>query len=243
MPDFTDKEESLFTAALEISPPAERAAFLNRACADNPALLDRVKRLLAADAQSEHVFTGCIASAGQLQDDQPPQPAGLEADEKPGAELSDEERRHARIARYKLLQRLGEGGCGVVYMAEQEEPVRRRVALKVIKLGMDTKNVIARFEAERQALAMMDHPNIARVLDAGATETGRPYFVMELVRGVRITEYCDENNLDIAAAAGIVHPDLPRHPARASKRHHPPRHQAVQHSRDAARRRARAEGD
>ncbi|MBN2505731.1 MAG: serine/threonine protein kinase, partial [Verrucomicrobia bacterium] len=100
-----------------------------------------------------------------------------------------------RIGRYKLLQKIGEGGAGVVYMAEQEEPVRRRVALKIIKLGMDTKSVIARFEAERQALAMMDHPNIARVLDAGATETGRPYFVMELVRGVRITAYCDDNNL------------------------------------------------
>src|SRR2546428_5286901 len=90
---------------------------------------------------------------------------------------------------------MGEGGCGVVYMAEQDEPIRRRVALKVIKLGMDTKSVIARFEAERQALAMMDHPNIAKVLDAGATEAGRPYFVMELVRGIRITEYCDQNNL------------------------------------------------
>jgi len=96
------------------------------------------------------------------------------------------------------LQQIGEGGCGVVYMAEQEEPVRRRVALKVIKLGMDTKQVIARFEAERQALALMDHPNIAKVLDAGATETGRPYFVMELVRGVKITEFCDENNLPTA---------------------------------------------
>jgi len=100
-----------------------------------------------------------------------------------------------RIGRYKLLERIGEGGCGVVYVAEQTEPVRRRVALKVIKLGMDTKQVIARFEAERQALAMMDHPNIAKVLDAGATDTGRPFFVMELVRGVPITEYCDQNNL------------------------------------------------
>jgi WD40 repeat protein/serine/threonine protein kinase len=99
------------------------------------------------------------------------------------------------IGRYKLLQKIGEGGCGVVYMAEQEKPVQRRVALKVIKLGMDTKEVIARFEAERQALAMMDHPNIAKVLDAGATETGRPYFVMELVRGIKITEYCDQNNV------------------------------------------------
>ena len=99
-----------------------------------------------------------------------------------------------RIGRYKLLQQIGEGGCGIVYMAQQEEPVRRRVALKVIKLGMDTKQVIARFEAERQALALMDHPNIAKVLEAGATETGRPYFVMELVRGTKITDYCDANN-------------------------------------------------
>ncbi len=100
-----------------------------------------------------------------------------------------------RIGRYKLLHQIGEGGCGIVFMAEQEEPLRRRVARKVIKLGMDTKQVIARFEAERQALALMDHPNIAKVLDAGATETGRPYFVMELVRGIKITDYCDRNNL------------------------------------------------
>src|SRR5262249_6597107 len=100
-----------------------------------------------------------------------------------------------RIGHYKLLQQIGEGGYGVVYMAEQEEPVRRRVALKIIKPGMDTKNVIARFEAERQALALMDHPNIAKVFDAGATESGRPYFVMQLVRGVKITDYCDQHSL------------------------------------------------
>src|SRR5438093_686898 len=100
-----------------------------------------------------------------------------------------------RISRYKLLQQIGEGGCGVVYMAKQEEPVRRQVALKIIKLGMDTRSVIGRFEAERQALALMDHPNIAKVLDAGATDTGRPYFVMELVRGIKITDYCDQNQL------------------------------------------------
>ena len=100
-----------------------------------------------------------------------------------------------RIGSYKLLQQIGEGGCGVVYMAEQEEPLRRRVALKVIKLGLDTKAVVARFEAERQALALMDHPNIAKVLEAGATEAGRPFFVMELVRGIRITEYCDQAHL------------------------------------------------
>jgi hypothetical protein len=95
------------------------------------------------------------------------------------------------LRRYKLLERVGEGGCGVVYVAEQTEPVRRRVALKVIKLGMDTKEVTARFEQERQALAMMEHPNIAKVLDAGATQTERPFFVMELVRGIPITNYCD----------------------------------------------------
>src|SRR5437667_1752751 len=99
------------------------------------------------------------------------------------------------IGRYKLRERIGEGGCGVVYVAEQTEPMRRRVALKVIKLGMDTKQVVARFEAERQALAMMDHPNIAKALDAGTTETGRPFFVMELVRGIKLTEYCDQNTL------------------------------------------------
>jgi serine/threonine protein kinase len=102
---------------------------------------------------------------------------------------------HLTLGRYKLLEQIGEGGCGVVYVAEQTEPVRRRVALKVIKLGMDTKQVVARFEAERQALAMMDHPNIAKVLDAGTTEVGRPYFVMELVRGIKITDYCDQANL------------------------------------------------
>ena len=114
------------------------------------------------------------------------QSLGFSAEEPPGT----------RIGRYKLLQKIGEGGGGIVYMAQQDVPVRRRVALKIIKLGMDTKSVIARFEAERQALAMMDHPNIARVLEAGATETGRPYFVMELVRGVKITDYADEEQLD-----------------------------------------------
>ncbi len=134
------------------------------------------------------------------------------------------EKAGGRIGRYKLLQQIGEGGCGVVYMAEQAEPVRRRVALKIIKLGMDTRQVIARFEAERQALALMDHPNIAKVFDAGATETGRPYFVMELVRGIKITDYCDQNNfsteerLDLfiqvcqaiqhAHQKGVIHRDI-----------------------------------
>src|SRR5579871_1888020 len=109
---------------------------------------------------------------------------------KPGDPVPQVEKPGDRIGRYRLLQEIGHGGCGVVYMAEQEVPVRRKVAVKVIKLGMDTRQVVARFEAERQALALMDHQNIAKVLDAGATEVGRPYFVMELVGGVKITEFC-----------------------------------------------------
>src|SRR5512141_253785 len=101
----------------------------------------------------------------------------------------------AVIGRYKLLEQLGEGGCGVVYLAEQEFPVKRRVAFKVIKPGMDSRQVLGRFESERQALALMDHPNIAKVLDAGTTDQGHPFFVMELVRGVKITAYCDQHNL------------------------------------------------
>src|SRR5262249_41265982 len=128
------------------------------------------------------------------------------------------------IGPYKLLEQIGEGGMGVVYMAEQTKPVRRKVALKIIKPGMDTRQGIARFEAERQALGLMDHPNIARVLDAGATESGRPYFVMELVKGIPITDYCDRNRLAIqdrlelfvhvcqavqhAHQKGIIHRDL-----------------------------------
>src|SRR3954467_11145668 len=169
-----EREIELFEAALEL-PSREREAFLQNAGAVDPDFLQRIRALLHA-AENGADFLAPIT----------PNPAQtLPAIEKPGD----------RIGRYKLLEQIGEGGCGIVYMAEQEEPVRRRVALKVIKLGMDTKQVIARFEAERQALAMMEHPNIAKVLDGGATETGRPFFVMELVRGIKITEYCDQNNL------------------------------------------------
>ena len=174
----TNPDLTVFTAALRL-PAADRPAYLEQACGSDPGLRQRVEALLQAHAQ-----------AGDFME-QPP----LENPNVAGAGASPLERPGDRIGRYKLLQQIGEGGCGVVYMAEQEEPVRRRVALKIIKAGMDTKSVIARFEAERQALAMMDHPNIAKVLDAGATESGRPYFVMELVRGVKISEYCDEHSL------------------------------------------------
>ena len=176
-----DREQMLFEAARQLA-GAERASFLNGACHGNPALRERLDALLVAYEQTNP------APARKLEGPRPTlkvEPAGEGLDEAVGQTLG----------RYKLLEKVGEGGCGVVYVAGQTEPVRRRVALKVIKLGMDTKAVVARFEAERQALAMMDHPNIAKVLDAGATEQGRPYFVMELVRGIRITDYCDQNNL------------------------------------------------
>jgi serine/threonine protein kinase/tetratricopeptide (TPR) repeat protein len=174
-------------------PPAERGAFLDRVCGSDDVLRRRLQTLLAAHE-----------SAGAFLPEEPRTPAasGVQEDQSPTLQLPFEEVQTRRegpgsmIGRYKLLQQIGEGGCGTVFMAEQEEPVRRRVALKVIKLGMDTKSVVARFEAERQALAMMDHPNIARVFDAGATSSGRPYFVMELVRGLPITRYCDDHRLD-----------------------------------------------
>ena len=138
-----------------------------------------------------------LEQEGQGQDrDQPDSPvpeAGLEKEVR--EPILSQEKSGDRIGYYRLLQEIGHGGCGVVYMAEQERPMRRRVALKVIKLGMDTRQVVARFEAERQAMALMDHPNIAKALDAGATATGRPYFVMELVGGIKITDYCNQNNL------------------------------------------------
>ena len=147
-----------------------------------------------------------------------------------------------RIGPYKLLQVIGEGGMGTVYMAQQEHPVRRRVAVKVIKVGMDTKQVIARFEAERQALALMDHQNIARVLDAGTTTDSRPYFVMELVQGIPITEYCDRKPTDIAPATRSVRPHLPRDSTCTSEGDHSPRHQTVKHSRRVVRRAPGSEG-
>ncbi|MBN1509248.1 MAG: protein kinase [Sedimentisphaerales bacterium] len=167
----------ILSEAMAKDRPEERAAYLDDACGDNAQLRGEVESLLQLEDKVGDFLEAPLFGPDIL--DEPPVAEG------PGTV----------IGRYKLLERIGEGGMAVVYMAEQEQPIRRRVALKIIKLGMDTRQVIARFEAERQALALMDHPSIARVLDAGATETGRPYFVMELVTGVSITEYCDKNNL------------------------------------------------
>jgi WD40 repeat protein/serine/threonine protein kinase len=198
-----EKAEQVFAEAREIADPAARHAYLSQACGSDSVLRQEVESLLGADEQGgEFMRTEAIMPTLAL----------------PTEQCGD------RIGRYKLLEQIGEGGFGVVWMAEQEEPMRRRVALKIIKLGMDTQQVLARFEAERQALAMMEHPNIAKVFDGGATDTGRPYFVMELVKGIPITTYCDANSLSTpgrlalfiqvcqavqhAHQKGIIHRDL-----------------------------------
>ena len=200
----SQRAEELFAAALEQGDANGRRAFLDQACAGNAALRQELESLLAAHEGAGEFLNATSAEAARP--------------------LPPFEKAGDRIGRYKLLEQIGEGGFGVVWMAEQEEPVRRRVALKIIKLGMDTKEVVARFEAERQALAMMDHPHIASVFDGGATDTGRPYFVMELVKGVPITAYCDANQLSTrelldlfmqvcqavqhAHQKGVIHRDL-----------------------------------
>jgi len=199
--------EEIFNNAAEIEDLAERAAYLDDVCGDNQELRADVESLLKSEGDAGDFLEAPVLKGDVTLEDSA-------ATEGPGS----------IIGRYKLLERIGEGGMAVVYMAEQAEPIRRKVAMKIIKLGMDTRSVIARFEAERQALAMMAHPNIARVLDAGATETGRPYFVMELVHGISITEYCDQENLPMpdrlelftqvcnavqhAHQRGIIHRDL-----------------------------------
>jgi WD40 repeat protein/serine/threonine protein kinase len=184
MPSSTSmkQEQDIFEQAMALPSQEVREAYLLGACGQNRELRKSVDELLAAFNEAGEL--DFLQTTDRSQEAQTVA-RDTRIDEGPGTV----------IGRYKLLEKVGEGGCGVVYMAEQEQPVRRRVAIKVIKLGMDTKSVIARFEAERQALAMMDHPNIAKVFDGGATDAGRPYFVMELVRGVKITEYCDEARL------------------------------------------------
>src|SRR3954465_10560369 len=169
-------EKTVFLEAAEIASPTERAAYLKRSCGDDRQLRTAVEALLLSHQRTQGMLDATI-------NHEPP------IAERPGT----------IIGPYKLLQQIGEGGMGIVFMAEQTVPIQRTVALKIIKPGMDTRQVIARFEAERQAVAMMDHPNIARVLDAGTTESGRPYFVMELVKGVPITKYCDAKHLPLRA--------------------------------------------
>ncbi|MCS7469967.1 protein kinase [Stieleria sp. ICT_E10.1] len=198
--------EDLFTELIELKSPAEREAYLDKVCGDDDDLRSRLKKLLAANEKA----------GSFLRDDQGIDPTvDLELD----AKLVG-----STIGPYKLREVIGEGGMGTVYVAEQEKPLRRKVALKVIKAGMDSKAVIARFEAERNALAMMNHPNIAKVLDAGTTEQARPFFAMELVSGIPITDYCDEHKLSIdqrlelfvqvcqaiqhAHQKGIIHRDI-----------------------------------
>src|SRR5262249_28203172 len=189
--------EAIFFAALDKGTPEERAAYLDQACGQDHELRRCVERLLNAHPKVGAFLQAPAAGAATV--DEEPLPEG------PGT----------RIGPYKLLQQIGEGGMGTVYMAEQQEPVRRLVALKIIKPGLDSGQVLARFEAERQALALMDHPNIARVLDAGTIPAepgvdtpgaGRPYFVMELVKGIPITKYCDERRLSPRARLELFTP-------------------------------------
>ncbi len=182
---------TIFSTALGRDPAGDRAAYLDEACAGAPDLRDRVEALLRAHGQAGRFLEPGRAAATEEHSGSPPAPAA----EGTGSYAAPSEGPGATIGPYRLLQVIGEGGMGTVYLAEQAEPVRRRVALKVIKQGMDSRQVLARFEAERQALAMMEHPNIARVLDAGTTPTGRPYFAMELVKGVPITKFCDDRKL------------------------------------------------
>lgn len=200
------KAEEIFLAAVEITDPAQRAAYLDKACAGNSHLRQEVDGLLRSNEDAGSFLEQPLFDSAATVDQPIMEKAGTQ------------------IGPYKLLQKIGEGGFGVVFMAEQSQPVRRKVALKVIKPGMDSQTVIARFEAERQALAMMDHPHIARVFDGGTTDAGRPYFVMELVKGVPISEYCDKNELSTeqrlklfatvcravqhAHHKGIIHRDL-----------------------------------
>jgi eukaryotic-like serine/threonine-protein kinase len=204
-------EELLFELALTKSAP-KRGAWLDRECGEDTSLRARLDALLAAHDRPHTALAAVTVEARPT--------IKLDLADAPDEAVGQ------TVGRYKLLEQIGEGGCGMVYVAEQKEPVRPKVALKVIKLGMDTKQVVARFEAERQALAMMDHPNIAKVLDAGTTDVGRPYFVMELVRGIKITDYCDQANLTTqerldlfikvchaiqhAHQKGIIHRDIKR---------------------------------
>jgi hypothetical protein len=226
MTDQADRIESVFAAALQQPSSQERGNFLDRECADNPVLRGRVEALLKAHDRAGSFLKDPPARTQETEDYVP-------ITELPGTVIGP----------YRLMEAIGEGGFGLVFVAEQQQPVRRRVALKIIKPGMDTRDIMARFEAERQALALMDHPNIARVFDAGTTESGRPYFVMELVKGIPIVEYCDQQQLTRSRAPGTVRIGLPGRAARARQGCHPPGPQAVERPGGPARRHAGGQGD
>ncbi len=207
MSDPCNQAKSIFLAAIEEHAPEQWPGYLDQACAGDVRLRAEVEKLLRARSEMGSFH-------------EPPRPAAVATVDAP--EIG--ERPGTIIGPYKLLEQIGEGGFGLVFLAEQQQPVRRQVAIKVLKPGRESRQVIARFEAERQALALMDHPNIARVLDAGTTDSGRPYFVMELVRGIPITEYCDQaqltprerlelfvpvcNAIQHAHLKGIIHRDI-----------------------------------
>ena len=221
------RQKSIFLEALDHAFGADRNAFLDLACGEDPGLRRAMNELLAAHEQTGNVLNMESPVQGQLQNEMKSaaKAIGLESTFLPGTEMFREDvdgRQY--ISHYRLMEKLGEGGFGYVYLAEQKQPVRRRVAIKLLKPGMRTREAIARFEAESQALAMMDHPHIARVFDAGTTESGQPYFVMELVRGVSITAFCGQHQLFLrqrlklfvnvceavqhAHQKGIIHRDL-----------------------------------
>jgi serine/threonine protein kinase len=191
--------EVIFFAALEKSTPQERAAYLAEACGDDAGLRGRVERLLAAYSRVGSFLQQPAAAPAVAAAPQEATRSAAPEQKSTEAYTGAAEQAGAVIAgRYKLLEQIGEGGMGTVWVAEQTQPVRRKVALKLIKAGMDSCSVLARFEAERQALALMDHPNIAKVLDGGTTDSGRPFFVMEYVKGVPFTTYCDDARLTVA---------------------------------------------
>src|SRR5579862_6038250 len=196
MTDFNRlRVEEIYYLAIDFKDHDKRREFLNDACAGDSALRSEVETMLRSQQEVDHFFSESLSGLKPARETLHLLAAMCKPNQQSDGQLPVVEDLGKRLGPYKLAQKIGEGGWGIVYLAEQEVPMRRQVALKIIKLGMDTKSIIARFEAERQALAMMDHPNIARVFDAGATETGRPYFVMELVHGIRITDYCDQRKL------------------------------------------------
>ena len=212
-------EKSIFLDALEIESPSDRAAFIEAACQGNSELAASVSALFREHERQDNPIDKPIGPGGRLQLGKTDETKSLLAEAGHSQQALG-----TMIGPYKLMEQIGEGGFGLVYVADQQEPIRRRVALKIIKPGMESREVLTRFEAERQAIALMNHPNIARVFDAGVTDTAQPYFAMELVRGVPVTEFCDNHKLDIperlelfvtichavqhAHQKGIIHRDL-----------------------------------